>query len=109
MDINPTTKNIPNLNPNNCILSDKGDPLIASIMKYIKCPPSKTGTGSKFIIPKLILSSARNPKYAEIPYSADCPATLPIVMGPLRCLREISPINIFLIEPRIITEISQVL
>ena len=60
MDINPTTKNIPNLKPNNCILSDKGDPLMASIMKYIKCPPSKTGTGSRFIIPKLILSSAKN-------------------------------------------------
>ena len=66
MDINPTTKNIPNLNPNNCILSDKGDPLIAAIMKYIKCPPSTTGTGSKFIIPKLILSSARNHTSAEL-------------------------------------------
>ena len=62
MDINPTTKNMPSLKPNNWILSDKGDPLTASTIKYIKCPPSNTGTGSKFIIPKLILSRARNPK-----------------------------------------------
>ena len=77
------------------MLSGKGLLINISINTKTIRPPSRTGIGSKFSIPKLILINAMNDKVAIKPHLATVPASLAIPTGPLKFLPEICPVTIF--------------
>jgi hypothetical protein len=89
--LSPMTSINPNWEDNICTFSDTGLPLITSTERYNRCPPSSTGMGKRLNTPRKTLSRARKPTKLFKPFCAEEPATLAMLIGPLKFFVEISP------------------
>ena len=86
--------------PSLCVIptkfSERGEPFIFSRVIMTAWPPSRTGIGSKLIIPNPMLIKAISiKKENKPPYLIESPAYWPIITGPPRFRGEINPWTIF--------------
>src|SRR5690606_30205209 len=71
-------------------------------------PTIQYGNGKQIENPRLILRYARNFRKSPSPDSAEAPATLAMVIGPLKFFTESSPNSIFFSESRVSRLMAQV-
>ena len=89
-------------------LSLNGLPLNASMERNRTCPPSRTGTGRRFKIARLMLIIAMKLKYANAPTEAAFAAASTINIGPPTCLADSEPEKSFTTTLTVSTHHSQV-